>query len=110
MDRATTLTKSAVLVAALAPLAMHVVGFDVMRWNSMCVMDTYLCLLLINIRKHGVCLPADSTERNSVILVIALNMASGYGLMDGKNVKGYPFFPSALKKVVAQHDKLQFPL
>ncbi len=110
MDQTTTLTVSALCLAAFGPLTMHLLGFDQMRWNSMCVMNAYVCLLLINMRKVGVSLHADSAERTSVILVIALNMASGYGLMDGKTIKPYPYFPAAVKEIVGKHDAAKYAL
>jgi hypothetical protein len=110
VNQATGAIKFAVLLSSLAPLSMHLLGFDQMRWNALCVLDAYVCLLIINMHFQAANVPADRVERNIVILVIALNMASGYGLLDADVVKPYPFFPSAVKGIVARHDGARMPL
>ncbi len=110
VNQATGAIKLAVLLSALAPLSMHLLGFDQMRWNALCVLDAYVCLLIINLHFRPGTVPADRVERNLAILVVALNMASGYGLLDAGVVNPYPFFPSAVKGIVNRHDHVQMPL
>jgi hypothetical protein len=102
--------RAAVLAATFAPLAMHLLGWDQVRWNTFCVLDGYLCLLLINMRYKLANLVIGNAERNLVILVIALNLTSGYGLTDFITIKSYPFFPPAIKGIVARHDGYVAPL
>jgi hypothetical protein len=110
VDRSVSFIRAAVLIATFAPLAMHLLGWDQVRWNTFCVLDGYLCLLLINIRFRLANLAVDNAERNLVILVIALNLTSGYGLTDFIAIKSYPFFPPVIKGIVARHDGIVAPL
>jgi hypothetical protein len=110
VDRSVSYIRAAVLIATFAPLAMHLLGWDQVRWNTICVLDGYLSLLLINMRFRAARIAVDNAERNFVILVIALNLTSGYGLTDFIAIKSYPFFPPAIKGIVARHDGIVAPL
>ncbi len=109
-DRPATFIRAAVLIATFAPLGMHLLGWDQVRWNTLCVLDGYLCLLLINMRFKLANPGVSNAEKNFAILVIALNLASGYGLTDFITIKSYPFFPPVIKGIVARHDGIVAPL
>ncbi|HEX7158702.1 MAG TPA: hypothetical protein VF214_06795 [Edaphobacter sp.] len=87
------LLQAAILVVIFAPLTLHLMGFDAMRWNVMCVFNAFLALACLSMYWPGEDLSLGTAERNLFILIIAIGMASGYGLLDKSVVKPYPFFP-----------------
>jgi hypothetical protein len=91
-------TAVATIAAVAGPLLMHGLGWDVARWNAWCAVAAYLALLLLAMHLPKAQLVLSPAERNAIILIIALNMASGYGLFDGLSIQPYPFFPALLDR------------
>jgi len=91
-------TALATMAAMASPLLMHAMGWDVVRWNVWCAVAAYITLLLLAMHLPEGHLVLTLAERNAIILIIALNMASGYGLFDGLNTQPYPFFPALLDR------------
>jgi hypothetical protein len=85
--------KAATLAAVGAPLLMHLLGWDVVRWNVWTAFAGYLALLVLTMHMPKGAVPLTAAERNAIVLLLALNMASGHGLFDGVAVQMYPFFP-----------------
>jgi hypothetical protein len=81
-----------VAVSIFSPLVLYCMGFDAMRWNVLCVLDAFLTLAILSLYLPGRNLVLNITERNAIILVIAIGMASGYGLLDKSTVRPFPFF------------------
>lgn len=96
--------KQAVLVAALSPLCMHLLGLDQVRWNTWVVVDAYLVLGVLAMHLPGKRLRVCAWERNALLLAIAIGMASGHGLFNGAQVNPYPFFPKLVQGWVERHD------
>lgn len=83
----------AALTASLSPLLMYVIGWDCARWNVSTLLVTFLTLLVLSRHLPGITLPFTTADRNAVILLIALGMASGSGFFDRFETRPYPFFP-----------------
>lgn len=96
--------KPAVLLAALSPLCMHLLGLDQVRWNTWVVLDAYLALGVLAMHLPGERLRVSAGERNTLVLAIAIGMASGHGLFNGTQVNPYPFFPKLTQGWIERHD------
>ena len=99
------LLKAAFFAASLAPLLLNIIGWDNVRWVSLCALTTYINLGLLN--RSCVTEGRASVslrEQQAAILVLGLGLASGYGLMDGKKVNPYPFFPPTIRPAALRHD------
>ncbi len=79
------------VVASLSPLTMHLLGFDVARFNAMVMLTSFLALLTVCRFTEGVPAALSSREHYAVLLVLLLNMTSGDLLMDGRTVRSFPF-------------------
>jgi hypothetical protein len=80
-----------VLLATLAPLSLHLVGWDKNRWNELLSLNAFLMLLLVA-RLFGaqpVRLPV--RVRRAFLVVMLLNMATGGGLMGNLHIRPFPF-------------------
>jgi hypothetical protein len=83
-----------VLIATLAPLSLHLVGWDNNRWNELLCLNAFLLLLMVS-RMAGdrpVQLPV--RLRRVCLLVMLLNMAAGGGMVDGSHIRPFPFLRS----------------
>ena len=85
---------SAALVVGLCPLGMHLLGFDAARWNCLCLLNLYLVLCALAMRLAPVDTGVLVAERNLTVVVLAIGIASGYGLMDQEDVNAYPYWPA----------------
>ncbi len=92
-----------VLLLVSAPLAMHLLGYDYVRWWTFACIDAVLALMLlaralphvhIAISSHGVRLAA---------LLIALNLASGSYLLEAASPHTYPFLYDGLTALKHLH-------
>lgn len=81
-------------LAAAAPLGMYMLGVDGGRWNTAAALIIYLEFLLLCRSLPPSSVPLTSAQRNAVILVLAINMASGMGLFDEETIHPYPFIPA----------------
>ena len=81
----------AAVVAGLSPLAMHLLGFDVARFNALVIVTSFLILLTACRYTTGPTVALTHRMRHTVLLVMLLNMASGDLLMDGRVVRPFPF-------------------
>lgn len=87
----------AVYTAVFAPLLMHLVAWDAARWNVLCTFAAFLTLLILSMRLPMGKIAVSVAERNVAIVLLALNMASGYGLFNGVTVTPYPFYPALVQ-------------
>lgn len=97
------------LVAALSPLAMHLLGFDVARFNAMVIVTSFLALLAVCRFTDGAPVALSSREHYAVLLVLLLNMASGDLLMDGRTVRAFPFVRELPGTLALRHGHWQPP-
>lgn len=82
---------SCAVAASLSPLAMHILGFDVARFNAMVLLTSFLTLLAVCRFTEGAPASLSRREHQAVLLVMLLNMTSGDLLMDGRTVRSFPF-------------------
>ena len=88
-------SSAAILVAAsLAPLGLHLFGWDMHRWNALAVISSFLCLLVcVHLFEAR---PLSPRERylapRLAALIIAFNLAAGFGFFDGYQPTNAPFF------------------
>ncbi len=85
--------KAATMAAVGAPLLLHGLGWDVVRWNVWTAFAGYLALLVLAMHLPKGAVGLTAAERNAIVLLLAVHMASGHGLFDGVTVRTYPFFP-----------------
>lgn len=102
--RAGRWTRRLVWVAALSPLLLNAIALDAMRWDMWIVIDAFLILGLLSRRWPGAVIGVDDEGRNVIVLVLALSMASGWGLFGKSTINPYPFFPRALGETIRKHD------
>jgi hypothetical protein len=80
-----------VLLATLAPLSLHLVGWDKNRWNELLCLNAFLMLLLVSRLVGGQAVQLPVRLRRACLLVMLLNMASGGGMLDGRHIRTFPF-------------------
>jgi len=81
-----------VLTAALAPLLMNLVGWDVFRWGALMVLTAFLTLLMVEQAVGGAAVwPTGVAWQRAAMVLIALNLASGVGFLDGYRTGTLPF-------------------
>jgi hypothetical protein len=92
---------AAVLLATLAPLSLHLVGWDKNRWNELLSLNAFLLLLLVSRLAEGVTIQLPVRLRRACLLVMMLNMATGGGMMDQRHIRPFPFMrsPDAVSSV-----------
>jgi hypothetical protein len=96
-----TLLMAAVLIIALCPVGLQLVGVDIARWDAYAALDAFLALVLIaRALPEGGVSPRPTLMR-AVLLVVFLNIASGENLLDSKPLNPYPFLYTATR--VAYH-------
>ena len=87
---------AAAVLSSVAPLAIYALGWDCARWNTSCVLATFLTLGLLSRRLPGRVFALAAWERHAIILLLAVNMASGFGFFDMFQIHPYPFFPGLM--------------
>ena len=83
-----------VLLATLAPLSLHLVGWDKNRWNQLLCMNAFLMLLLVSRLLGGQAVQLPVRLRRACLLVMLLNMVSGGGMLDNRHIRPFPFMRS----------------
>lgn len=97
------------VMAALSPLAMHLLGFDVARFNAMVLLTSFLTLLAVCRFTQGAPASLSRRQHQAVLLVMLLNMASGDLLMDGRTVRPFPFVRELPGTLALRHGHWQPP-
>lgn len=97
------------LIASLSPLLMNVLGFDNVRWNALACLETFLVFLLLSRALGGSNVQLPPWYRSVTILLLALGMASGEGLMDEKEPHAFPFVTSTMHLVHATMEAGRIP-
>jgi hypothetical protein len=83
-----------VLLATLAPLSLHLVGWDRSRWNELLSLNAFLLLLMVSRLVGGEPVRFPVRLRRACLLVMLLNMASGGGMLDNLHSRPFPFMRS----------------
>lgn len=84
-----------VLLATLAPLSLHLVGWDKNRWNELLSLNAFVLLLMVSRLVGGEPVRLPLTLRRACLLVMMLNMASGGGMLDYRHIRPFPFLRGA---------------
>jgi hypothetical protein len=85
---------AAVLVGTLAPLSLHLVGWDKNRWNELLSLNAFLLLLAVSNLLGGEPVRLPASLRRACLAVMLLNMASGGGMLDNVHIRPFPFLRS----------------
>ncbi|HVO49242.1 MAG TPA: hypothetical protein VMT29_23225, partial [Steroidobacteraceae bacterium] len=80
----------AVMVAALCPLLLQLVGWDIYRWYALAAFNSFIAMTIVG-RQYGPASALPQATRNVALLLVAINMATGTGLFDGYRVDTFPF-------------------
>ena len=83
-----------VLLATLAPLSLHLLGWDKNRWNQLLCLNAFLLLLMVSKLAVGDPVRLPLWLRRACLLVMLLNMASGGGMLDDSHMRPFPFMHS----------------
>lgn len=78
-------------VASLAPLSMHLLGFDAVRWNGLVGVTTFLVLATLCYYTRGGRFQPSPAFRNACVVTMVLSMSAGGSLITGRLLP-YPFF------------------
>jgi hypothetical protein len=94
------------LLAVLAPLSLHLVGWDKNRWNQLLCLNALLMLLFVSRMFGGEAIRLPLRMRRACLLVMLLNMATGGGMLDGRHIRPFPFLrsPDAPATTIAAAD------
>ena len=95
------------VVAGSAPLGMHLLGYDVARFNALAILTSFLVLMVSCQFSSGARVTLSPRLRHCVLVVILLNMASGDLLMDGRVVRPFPFIRELPQVLSLLHGKWQ---
>jgi hypothetical protein len=80
-----------VLLATLAPLSLHLLGWDNNRWNQLLCLNAFLLLLMVSKLGGGEPVRLPVWLRRACLVVMLLNMAAGGGMLDESHVRPFPF-------------------
>ena len=78
-------------LAALSPLLMHLWGWDMDRWNALCITSSFMMLYVASTRCTPSSLQMSRSHYLGLFLLIFLNGSSSIRLFDGCQVKQFPF-------------------
>ncbi|HKT73919.1 MAG TPA: hypothetical protein VJQ47_13590 [Steroidobacteraceae bacterium] len=86
------LLKSLAACASFAPALMQLIGWDLYRWYALTALASF-GVYLLTVRRLSDAPGAESSsgERAVAILLVALNLSTGAGLLDGYTVNTFPF-------------------
>ncbi len=100
-----------VLLAICGPLSMHLIGFDVGRWDSLACLVGFAALGLLCRSQPMQNVMLSRRVFHGVVLVLALNMAAGEGLLDTTAPNPSPFIYSISSAIRNGHrEGTFFPL
>jgi hypothetical protein len=86
-------------VASLSPLAMHLFGWDGVRWNTLAVTTSFLVLLAVvtaTSSPDSSAVPASAANRSpwlfpACVFLVLFNLGTSVTLFDGFDVQSFPF-------------------
>jgi hypothetical protein len=86
--------RCAICAASFAPLLLNAIGWDIYRWYALMTLDAFIVSTIVCRRclaDHSITLEFTARQRNAAIVLIALNMATGVGFLDGRQLDTFPF-------------------
>lgn len=98
----------ACLAASCAPLSMNLVGFDVGRWWALSGLTTFLVFCLVCGYVPGPGIRLGTAALRIAMMIVALNMACGDGLIDpGSTIQAFPYTTEIKQtmKTMLQHQR-----
>lgn len=99
-----------VLCASCGPLLMHIFGWDAARWDTYACLTAFLALLLLARELPGRALELSPELFRTVMLLVAVNMATGEVLLDVNAPHAYPFFYETTRYFFHSHGHLLPPV
>jgi hypothetical protein len=83
-------------VAGLSPLALHLVGWDCVRWNTLAITTSFVVLLAVTRAAGHREADARGTRGSPALAIVAvplvvLNLVTGVTLFDNREVQSFPF-------------------
>ena len=110
-----SLLKAALLCVAFAPAFIQLNGMDLYRWYAFTAVSSFVAYMLVVSRfaAAAAAAPADSERsRTWVLLLVALNLSTGAGMLDDRSVNNLPFIDpvKALIKTTVQLGHLPIPM
>jgi len=98
------------VITALSPLCLNLFGIDIYRWFALASLSSFVALSAISRYAGAVDIYEASSGvppwlRNVAVVLIALNLSSGSGLMDGYGVNTYPFMHLGRSVIDAIHSR-----
>jgi hypothetical protein len=93
-----------VVLATLAPLSLHLMGWDKNRWNELLCLNAFLMLLSVSRLLGGEAVQLPVRLRRACVVAMLLNMATGGGMLDGRQIRPFPFMrsPDAASGLISQ--------
>jgi hypothetical protein len=89
---------AAACAAGLSPLALHLVGWDCVRWNTLAITTSFVALLAVTRSMGAVRRESDvRVMRGSPALaavavpLVVMNLVTGVTLFDNREVQSFPF-------------------
>ncbi len=82
------LDRTLCVIASLAPLAMHALGWDVYRWDSLAVWTSFLVFVLLAPASESTHLSRG--VKNATLIILVMNAAAGPGLLGGEPMHAFP--------------------
>jgi hypothetical protein len=80
-----------VLLGTLAPLGLHLMGWDKNRWNELLSLNAFLLLLVVSQQMGDEPARLPARLRRACLAVMLLNMATGGGMFDNRHIRPFPF-------------------
>jgi hypothetical protein len=82
-------------VVGLSPLALHLVGWDCVRWNTLAITTSFLVLLAvtrsIGAGRHESHMRGSPALAAVAVVLVVLNLVTGVTLFDNREVQSFPF-------------------
>jgi hypothetical protein len=79
-----------VLFATLAPLSLHLMGWDKSRWNELLSLNAFLLLLVVSQQMGDKPVQLPVRLRRACLVVMLLNMATGGSMLDNRHIRPFP--------------------
>jgi len=79
------------LIAVLSPLCLNVVGWDKNRWSELVCLDAFIALITVCRFSSKEPVPLPRTFLRLCLIAMMLNMATGGGMLDQRQIRPFPF-------------------
>jgi len=79
-----------VLFGTLAPLSLHLMGWDKSRWNELLSLNAFVLLLVVSQQMGNERVRLPVRLRRACLVVMLLNMATGGAMLDDRHIRPFP--------------------